>query len=80
MGGMGFNPERLLMMMMTHQTVLHLGGDFGNFKVMLRPAGCSKKSPKEIRGCQQRKTGGISGNFLAPPTKFFFFTLYKTKK
>ena len=40
--------------------VLHLGGDFGNLNLMLRPAGCSKKSQK-IRGCQ-RKTNGISGN------------------
>ena len=50
-------------------TVLHLGGDFGKFKLMLRPAGCSKKSQK-IRGCQ-RATIGISGNFLVPPTNLY---------
>ena len=29
--------------------MLHLGGDFGKSKFLLRPAGCSKKSQK-IRG------------------------------
>ena len=33
-------------------TVLHVGGDFGSFILMLRPAGCSQKS-QQIQGCQR---------------------------
>ena len=50
--------------------VLHLGGDLGNFKHMLRPAGCSKKSQK-IQGCDRVTPLGISVIFWGPPTHLY---------
>ena len=35
---------------MGHIAVLLLGGDFGNSKLMLRPAGCSKQSHEFVNG------------------------------
>ena len=46
--------------------VLLLGGDFGDFKVMLTPAGSSKNSQKSRD--VSVSASGISGIFWGPPT------------
>ena len=55
---------------------LLLGVDFGHVKRMLRPAGCSKKSERDVivRSGIWRQIRGTLWDFLGPPINLYKFT------
>ena len=65
----GYAPERGLLLLTREAASVFVSGNFVNFKLSLRPSGCSQNL-QEIQGCQ-RKTRGISGTFGGPPTILF---------
>ena len=61
--------SRVRVRVRVHVRVLHVGGDFGKFKLTVEASWVLQKST-EIQGCQ-RKTSGISGILGGPPANLY---------